>query len=305
MTSREINCRTVRLILEEGGKDRMNQKPTFGIFGIEIERSAVIGLATLAGLIVLAWIIGPVAMMLAWLIQRWAAAESWSARSRWGSIARFACVFGVIAVILFASIYISIPVLTPWIAFIWEHLPARWDTTLHMTVIRWSTLLGLAPFLAIAQEYVHPRTIWYPPHRSLLETERVQLEEESKKKQDAARIRAEQAAKKKAQSTTSTPSTPTPQSQATARDRLVTTMTAPPVQGADTSQEKHVELDQVQADPGQQTVPATPDKQQTTTPAPQHPSTPLAPEQRATPTVEPPAPKKRNWDQGDGSLKDL
>ena len=284
----------------------MNQEPTFGIFGIEIERRAAIGIATLAGLLVLTWIVGPAAMLLAWLIQRWAAAESWSARSRWGSVAGFACIFGIIAVILFASIYISIPVLTPWITFIWEHLPARWDTTLRTTVIRWSTLLALAPFLAIAQEYVHPRTIWYPPYRSLLETERVQLEEESKKKQDAARVRAEQAAKKKAQSTTSTPSTPTPQSQATARDRLVTTLTTPPVQDANSTQEKLVKLDQVQADLGQRTVPTTPDKQQTITPAPQQPSTPpLAPEQPTTPTAEPPAPKKRNWDQGDGSLKDL
>ncbi len=275
----------------------MNQKPTFGIFGIEIERNAVIGLATLAGLIVLAWIIGPVAMGLTLLIQRWAAAESWPARNRWGSVAGFACFFGSIAVILFVGTYISIPVLTPWIAFIWEHLPARWDTTLRLTVIRWITLLALAPLLAIALEYFHPRTIWYPPDRSLLETEHTQLEEDSKKKQDAARIRAEQAAKKKAQSTTSTPSTPTPQRQATAQDRLGTTLTAPPVQDTNISQEKLVKLDQIPADPGQRTVPATPDKQQALSSAPQQPSTPRAP--------EPPAPKKRNWDQGEGSLKDL
>jgi len=286
----------------------MNQEPTFSIFGIEIERGAAIGLATLAGLFVLAWIIGPVAMVLAWLIQRWAASESWRARNRWGSIARFACVFGVIAVILFASIYVSIPVLSPWLASIGEHLPAKWDATIRLTIIRWGTLLGLALVLAIPLELLHPRTIWYPPHRILLETERIQLEETARKKQEAARIRTEQTARKKAQSTTSAPSTPTAQSPTTARDRLVTTLTAHPSQDADTSQEKLAKAssaDQVQAAPGQGTVPTNPEKQQTTTPAPQRPATPPVPEQRTPPVPEPPAPKKHNWDQGDGSLKDL
>ncbi|GLV61191.1 hypothetical protein KDH_80070 [Dictyobacter sp. S3.2.2.5] len=183
----------------------MNQEPSFSLDGVTIRwRDAARGGVALIGLLVLGWLLGPLSLLLAWLIQRWAAREIWQARDRWASVGGFAWLFGAIGILLLVAIYLPLPAFTSWLAFFWDQLPRGWDTPLRVVVLRWGILLLLAPLLAVLLEMLHPRTVW-SPRRLLTEAEHLHLQAEAArqqaeamKKQAAAQARAEQAAKRKA-----------------------------------------------------------------------------------------------------------
>lgn len=283
----------------KGSKDTNQETDTFTIFNIEIERHAMIGFLQLIGLLVLAWLIGPIVLALAWLLQRWAAAEIWQARDRWASVGGFAWFFGIIAVFLFVGNVFPVPVLSLMLSSIWHYLPTGWNDVVRQTVIRWFIGLPLAPLLAVLLELIRPRTTWYAS-RVLLDSERAYLQAQEEKQQAAEQAKAARAAKRKEQrANRQNSSHPRSQDHSIAQEGLVTSYLGQDEgtgQQQDHSVQKgHSASSETLSHEQQQTL-----GQETTTSSSVSGGSLSGPKQEP-----PPAPKKHDWNQGEGSLKDL
>lgn len=262
----------------------MNQEPLFSRGKVEITwRDAARHGVVLIGLLVLGWLLGPLSLLLAWLIQRWAAREIWQARDRWASVGGFAWFFGAIGALLLVAMYLPLPVLASWVTFFWERLPSGWDASLRVVMLRWGILLLLAPLFAVLLEFLHPRTVWFP-RRLLTEAEHQHLQAEAArqqaeamKKQAIARVRAEQAAKRKAQQAAARPQPDQdlhPPSSAAAHVQLALPIEPPPTDATSRASQTHQDQKQ--------------------------------PEPPAVPEPKPEAPPKRstyNWDHGEGTVR--
>lgn len=175
----------------------MDQSPLFYLCGVEITYRHMRLLIVIVVLLLCTWIGGPLTLFLAWLLQWWASAERWSACDRWASVGGFAWLFGLLAALLFLGMVFPVPLLTALLSVLWERFFSTWNLSLRLVLFRWSLALPTAPTLALLLEWFHPQTIW-SSRRVLLETERASLQAATQKK-EVDRARAEQAARKKAQ----------------------------------------------------------------------------------------------------------
>ena len=256
---------------------------------ISVGWQGILGLLALVVLLVLASLIGPMVVLLAWLIQRWAAAEPWNARDRWASVGGFALFFGIIVLIEILSLTPSVPLFPHFLATLWHRLHAPGEYVLGNLMVRWALSLPLSPALAIAFEYIHPRTVWYPS-RALLPSERAQLQAQAEAERAASFAKTASSATvteppRTAQRTPRSLKTPSPIKKETTRvertDQPTTREQKQPV-----VQEIVWTTDQVEGSmstSGQN--PPVPEKRKST--QPQLPK------------------KKHDWDKGEGSLKDL
>jgi outer membrane biosynthesis protein TonB len=255
---------------------------------IVIDWRALIGFALIIGLVALSWLLGPV-IIVAFLLQRWAAREIWSARDRWASLSGFAWSLGILTVLLCLCTLRTIPIASPALATLWSHIPTIWNVSLRQAVIRWSIALPCAPCLAILLEIISPRTIW-TPHRTLLATELASLQR--KEEQKGADLQAEKEQKHAAELAQHT-------SQALPPKPIPEPIPAPQPKKAPRARKKKTTEASVQTPPS-----ASPDLPQETLWIPVEQATSPQPEE--APTLPQPSPQPTyDWNQGEGSLKDL
>lgn len=232
------------------------------------------GFLILLGLLALAFLIGPVVLVLAWLLQRWAAAESWHARDRWASIGGFALVFGIIALICLSSLVLPIPLLAVGLSSLWHHFPLLGESPLSTLIVRWMAALPLAPALTIGLEVVQPRTVWYPGRKL---TAREQAQRDSHAEAAKAAMFAGPV-----QSTTDPPRTPPHRSKTQEQEQRSRREGTTPHHSQPVPQERR----------------------RTPPPAPA-PKPKARAQKKPMRQPEPPAAPTYDWNTGEGSLKDL
>lgn len=178
-------------------------------------------------LMILVILIGPLTLVLAWLIRAWCVRSRLDAADRWDSIRTFAWLFSVLTLLAILAFFLFPgPALSLWTHSPLSHLGT--PDLLNNFVVRWTLSLPLACALALVVEKGDPRTIRRFRHvmtvaeRQGLERRRAQQMAEQKQAEErarAARLAKMNAptAKPKPTGATRTASASPPQAKSTSR----------------------------------------------------------------------------------------
>lgn len=270
----------------------MLNAPSNSRIDIDIDWRGIIGILAFFALVT---VFGPVALLLAWGIQRWAASETWNARDRWASIGSFAWVGGLVALLLLIGSTFPIPILSSFLSSIWHHLPlpGTEQTALSAFAARWFLAVFLTPLLAIGLELMNPRTRW-SPRRTLTDAERAQVEAAQAQavQQMALRTQSSQSSQQVASSSSSS-SREVDTSRSSALGGSLRTGTTTPTKKRRAKREVTPTPEQTQTElPVAQDTLWTIDSERTE-------------EQHQQTQQEQPSAPQYDWNTGDGSLKDL
>lgn len=266
----------------------MTQRP------IEIDWKAVLG-ATLFFALVLG--VGPLALLFAWLIQRWCAAGRFDAQDRWNAIFVFAWFFGIL-VGAFYGADIAFPALVAHVWFL-SPLHVLGPPVFGNFVFLWSIGILFSPTLTFVLERGRPLTIrWY--HRIPTEEEgkeiarrdaAQQAEKERQARQaEAARLKAAQTVYKPFQPAAGAPSSVPKQAQVAVETQDSDLLRYAKEQAATKEQERHQFLQEEAQRATRSTTPP-----QIAPPAPSSETSPAGHKK----------PKKEKIDLGDGSMDSL
>ena len=249
---------------------------------VEIDWKAALG-ATLLFALVLC--VGPLALLFAWLIERWCAASHFDAQDRWNAISVFAWFFGV----LLGAFYLADSAFPALIAHFWSLslLHVLGPPVFGNFVFQWSIGILLSPAVTFFLERGRPLTIrWY--HRIPTEeegkviTHRNAVQKAEKERQakqaEAARLKAAQTVYKPFQAATASTSGVLKQSQVAAETQQSDMLRY----ATEQAQRREQERNQFLREEAQRTPPTPP-----------------------PPPTEQKMPKKEKIDLGDGSMDSL
>ena len=118
------------------------------------------------GSLTLVYLVGPLLLLAAYGIQRWATASTWEWRERWANIRAFSVFFSIFYIICLVLLLLLLPpfakqehLLKP----VWQHTSlliasSLFPPGLNHFWIRWLFALPLAPWFAFRMERQHPRS---------------------------------------------------------------------------------------------------------------------------------------------------
>ncbi len=152
-------------------------------------------------------LVGPVTLILAWLIQRWVTTCLFDSQDRWDAVRTFAWFFGTLVGVFYLADILAHTTITHY----WQLSPLHvlGPATLSNFAFLWTVGLLLAPLLALILEAGQPRTV----HRFLRtwteeEKQRVARQEAAKQAEKERRARHATAAAATTQATTQSATRP-------------------------------------------------------------------------------------------------
>ncbi len=159
-----------------------DQEPAFTVDW----RAALVAVPFLAFVVV----VGPVTLILAWLIQRWVTTCLFDSQDRWDAVRTFAWFFGILVGVFYLADIFAHTTITHY----WQLSPLRivGPPTFGNFAFLWTVGLLLAPLLALILEVGQPRTV----HRFLrtwTEEEKQRVAQQKAAKQAEKERRARQA----------------------------------------------------------------------------------------------------------------
>ena len=141
--------------------------------------------------LVLVVVVGPITLILAWLIQRWVTTCIFDPQDRWDAVRTFAWFFGILVGIFYLADILA----HATVAYYWQLSPFHivGPATFGNFTFLWTVGLLLTPLLALILEVGQPRTV-YRLLRKWTEEERQRVAQQEAARQAEKERRARQAA---------------------------------------------------------------------------------------------------------------